>query len=183
MDGKEKNTLVIHLVGDVGPRRIEHGERPEGLFEASASKLKDADILFGHLERAFSTRGSVQYHSANQYVSRVYPDNIRALTFAGFTIMSLASNKIMGWGPDPLLDTIALLKKNGITPVGAGPDIAEARKPAFIERKGARIGFLAYSCVVPPGYEALEDRPGINPIHSIDLLRAVEPIPRHGLSR
>ncbi|MBI2987675.1 MAG: CapA family protein [Deltaproteobacteria bacterium] len=165
MDGREKNTVVIHLVGDNGPRRIEHGENPEDLYKACAPKLREADILFGQLERNFSLRGSVQYHSPNQYVTRVHPDNIRALTFAGFTIMSLASNKIMGWGPDPLVDTIDLLKKNGITPVGAGRDIAEARKPVFIDRKDTRIGFLAYCCVVPPGYEALDDRPGINPIH------------------
>ncbi|MBI4330956.1 MAG: CapA family protein [Chloroflexi bacterium] len=49
-------------------------------------------------------------------------------------------------------------------PIGIGKDIAEARKPAILERKGTKVGFLAYNSVLPPEYEAREGKPGCCPI-------------------
>jgi poly-gamma-glutamate synthesis protein (capsule biosynthesis protein) len=96
-------------------------------------------------------------------------DGIKA---AGFTIVSVANNHVMDYGPDPLIDTLSLLDKNGIAHIGAGINIHEARKPAIIEKKGCRIAFLGYSTDVnQPGrrFPASETKPGIVPIRVFAL--------------
>lgn len=95
----------------------------------------------------------------------------------GFDVLSVANNHAMDWGPDALLDTIALLRDKGIQTVGGGRNIEEARQPAILERKGVRIGFLAYSSVVIQGYEATENRPGIAPLRAHTYYEAVDYTP------
>jgi len=43
-----------------------------------------------------------------------------------------------------MLDGIQLLRDNGIAVVGAGANIAEARRRSFIEKKGMKLAFLDY---------------------------------------
>ena len=50
--------------------------------------------------------------------------------------------------------------------IGAGKNIEEARKPAIIESKGTKIGFLAYCSVVPQGFEATQNKPGVAPVRA-----------------
>jgi len=68
------------------------------------------------------------------------------------------------FGPDALLDTRALLLEKGIQVTGAGRNLAEARKPAIVECKGIKVGFLGYCSVIPPGGEAGPDKIGIAPL-------------------
>jgi hypothetical protein len=78
----------------------------------------------------------------------------------------LANNHTLDWGTEALLDTIERISKTEIKVVGVGKTIIEARKPVVLERKGTRVGFLAYGCVGPDGYEAWEDKPGYAPMRS-----------------
>ena len=50
--------------------------------------------------------------------------------------------------------------------VGVGENIAEARKPAIVELRGARIGFLAYNSILPMSYWAEANRPGCAPLRA-----------------
>jgi hypothetical protein len=70
----------------------------------------------------------------------------------------------MDWGPDAMLDTKALLEKMGILTIGVGENLREARKPAFIERKGIKVAFLDYCSVLHEGYEAGPDKAGVAPL-------------------
>ncbi len=140
--------LTIYGVGDVTPR----GENPESIFTLAAPTLKQADIRFGQIETNISEKGSPQLFSFP--VARAHPRGLTALTYAGFDIMSFASNHTLDWGEEACLDTMDLLRKAGIAVIGVGKDIDEARKPLILERKGVKVAFLAYCSVVPPGYEA-----------------------------
>ncbi|MBI4333322.1 MAG: CapA family protein [Chloroflexi bacterium] len=166
MPGKtgSSSSIIVHLVGDVGPRRIEYGEEPESLFAMAHQKVKDADIAFCQLERNFSTRGCLQYRYHPSWQGRVHPDNVRSLVFGGFNVVSHASNHCFDYGPESLLDTIDVLRRNNIQVVGVGKDIAEARKPAIAERKGIKVGFLAYCSILPAEAEAREEKPGCVPM-------------------
>ncbi|MBI4330954.1 MAG: CapA family protein [Chloroflexi bacterium] len=157
--------VVIHAVGDVGPRRVEYGELPESLFAMVHQKIKEADIAFCQLERSLSTRGCLQYRDHNTWYGRVHPDNVKALVAAGFQVASNASNHGFDYGPDALLDTIDILRRNHIQVIGVGKDVAEARQPAVFERNGIKVGFLAYCSILPVEYEAREGKPGLAPIH------------------
>ncbi|MBI4331127.1 MAG: CapA family protein [Chloroflexi bacterium] len=161
--------ILIHAVGDCGPRRIDYGETPESLFAVSHQRIKEADISFCQLEWNFSTRGCLQYgdHTTHTtWYGRVHPDNVRSLVSGGFNVVSHASNHCFDYGPESLLETIEVLRRNNLQVIGIGRDIAEARKPAIVERKGVKVGFLAYCSALPEEYEAREGKAGCAPIRA-----------------
>ncbi|MBI4334833.1 MAG: CapA family protein [Chloroflexi bacterium] len=157
--------IVIHAVGNIAPARVERGEPVESLFSRVHQKIKEADISFAHLERIFSTRGCLQYRDHNTAQARVDPQNAKSLVFAGFNVISHAGNHCFSYGPEALLDSIDVIRGNGMKVIGAGKDIVEARRPAILERKGVKVGFLGYNSVLPVEYEAREGKPGCAPIH------------------
>ena len=143
------NVVTLCAVGDVGPDR----DDPDSIFELSAPVIKKADIAFCQLERTLSKKGSLQVQIRSHH-SRVDPKNVSALTFAGFNVVSFASNHTLDWGIEGLLDTLDLLKAKGIYVIGVGRNIEEARQPVVIEKEGVRIAFLGYCSVLPKGYDA-----------------------------
>lgn len=160
--------ILLYGVGDLRPSR----DNPESIFAEAAPTLKEADILFGQLETNFSERGTPQVHMLPG--ARSHPRNIRALTYAGFDIVSYASNHHLDWGEDALLDTLDLLRQNGIAVVGVGKNIDEARKPIIIERNGTKVAFLNYCSVLPKGYEAGPNKSGGAPMRASTFYEQVD---------
>lgn len=58
--------------------------------------------------------------------------------------------------------------------IGVGSTIDEARKPAILKCKGARIAFLAYNLVLPRAYWAEETRPGCVPFRAFTFYEQIE---------
>lgn len=160
--------LSLFAVGDIGIQRDE----PELALAHVAPYLRGADIAFCQLERVITERGVAPDIAREQ--SRTPPNMVSALTSAGFHVVSFASNHTMDWGVEGLLDTIDVLKRNGLDVIGVGKDIEEARKPLILERKGVKIAFLAYSSVGRPGYEAMADKPGLNPMRAWSIYQPLE---------
>ncbi|MFC2066098.1 CapA family protein [Chloroflexota bacterium] len=154
----EDKEITFIAVGDFNLNR----DKPESTFIYTAPILRDADITFGQLEAAISDRPSKQVHAPSACC--VPTKNASGLTHAGFDVISFDSNHTLDVGVDALKDTIDIVKKNNIGMIGVGMDIEEARRPLILERKGTKIGFLAYNSVLPPGYAAGPGRPGCNPI-------------------
>jgi poly-gamma-glutamate capsule biosynthesis protein CapA/YwtB (metallophosphatase superfamily) len=152
----KNETITLVGVGDVLPDR----EQPETIFRHVVKELSSADIAFANGEGAFSDKGS----PASGHASPSDPANIDALLNAGFDVISLANNHSLDWGVEGLTDTLTRLKKAGLPFTGAGKNLAEARQPVILERKGTKVGFLAYSSVHPKGYEAESNKPGLVPI-------------------
>lgn len=165
----DSGIISFLAMGDVGPDR----EDPQSIFEHAAPFIQEADISFCQLERILSNKGNLQVQIKAHH-SRVDPANVSALTFAGFDILSFASNHCMDWGEDAFLDTIDLLRGKGIDVIGVGKNIKEARSPAIIERKGTRIAFLAYNSVVPRGYQAEAETPGCAPLRAKTFYEQVD---------
>ena len=155
------NCVVLLGCGDVGPV---FGP-VEPLSVLVRPTLAAADLRFGNCERVYSDRGELNLQGGSKH-ARVKPEMASVFTDCGFDVMSVANNHAMDWGPDALLDTIALLRQKGIQPVGAGRDIEEARKPAIVERNGVTIAFLAYCSVLIEGYQAGPGKPGIAPLRA-----------------
>ena len=156
----DDRTVLLYAVGDVGPNR----QDPESLFTPSRPVLQQADVLLGQLEIQLSERGVLQVDSGLDLAAD--SRNVSALTYAGFNVISFTANHGLDLGYDAFLDTIDVLKSNGIQVIGAGRDIAEARTPAIVELKGTRMAFLAYCSVAGPGREAGNGRPGIAPMRA-----------------
>jgi poly-gamma-glutamate synthesis protein (capsule biosynthesis protein) len=147
--------------GDVGPIH--------GPIEHCGALVRDtllaADIRFAQVERVYSTRGALQPHSGGGH-SRLPSAMASVFADCGFNIVSVASNHAMDWGGEALLDTVELLRGQGIQTVGAGRNLAEARRPEFIDCKGLRIAFLAYCSILHDGYAAGRDKPGVAPLRA-----------------
>ena len=77
-----------------------------------------------------------------------------------------------------VLGTIETLDAAGI-PFADRPELKEARKPAIIERKGTKVGFLNFCSVHLPEFAATDDRPGVSPIRVWTITKELISSPRH----
>lgn len=148
-----KEAITLVGVGDV----IIDREQPETIFRHVADVLRSADIAYANMEQVLSDKGTPHPKIA------VYsdPKMLDAYVDAKIDVVSLATNHIMDWGVEGLLGTLDTLDATKIAYCGAGRNLTEARKPAILERKGTKVGFLNYCTVHLDGCEATEDKPGL----------------------
>jgi hypothetical protein len=162
----KKGKLTFLGVGDILIDR----EKPETIFRYVAPVLRSADITFANAEQGFCTSGCPN----PIHVSYSDPRNIPALLYTGIDVLSMANNHTLDWGTEGLLESIARLKEAGITCTGVGKNLAEARLPAILEKKGTKADFLAYGCIGPDGYEAEADKPGYAPVRAWTIYEKVD---------
>ena len=152
----KKEAITLLGTGDLLIDR----EKPETIFRHVTKVLRAADITFGNSEQTYAEGGYlIRGHGTNSE-SR----NLPAVVSAGYKVISLANNHTLDWGVEVLLETMKKMKNAGLPYVGAGNNIEAARQPVILEKKGNKVGFLAFSSVHPKGYEAEQDKPGLNPI-------------------
>lgn len=142
-----KEKLSICVLGDVCPDRryckTFDFNNANILFGNTLSTLQGADIALCNLEAPASLRGT-QINKCGPSL-RCKPSDIDMLAEAGIQAVSLANNHILDYGEEAALDTIASIESRGIKSFGAGKNLAEARKPIFIEKKGWRIGCISFA--------------------------------------
>ena len=160
--------VVLYAAGDVAPDR----EDPASIFQHVADLLKTGDVAFCQLEAVLSERGSPLPQA--RLPCRGRPSVARAIKDAGFDVVSFASNHCLDWGREAFLDTISVLEEEGLSVVGAGRNIEEAREPAIVDCHGTRIAFLAYNSILPQGFWADVDRPGCAPMRGLTLYEQIE---------
>ncbi|HEY7675432.1 MAG TPA: CapA family protein [Candidatus Methylomirabilis sp.] len=155
MGGRPAGGIALAAVGDVVLAR----EDPAAAFAPMAPLLRGADLRVANCEVALSNRGLPQH--AKHEVLHSSPEMIAGLVAAGFDVLSLANNHTMDYGPEALLETIERLGRHGIACCGAGRDDAAAWRPAVVERRGLRVGFVACASEIYLGYAAHPGKPGI----------------------
>ncbi|MGI6066175.1 MAG: CapA family protein [Bacillota bacterium] len=170
---QEEPEITLAAVGDVMlARKLSKLMESKGLdypFTKTAGLLASADIAFANLESPFSHRG--QQLPGKGIWFRAKPENMQALTQAGFDVLSIANNHALDYDSPAFLDTIDLLNEQSIKAVGGGANIDEARTPAMLEVNGMKTAFLAYSEMAdmfwsykyPRRLKADVDTPGIAP--------------------
>jgi poly-gamma-glutamate capsule biosynthesis protein CapA/YwtB (metallophosphatase superfamily) len=146
--------VSIAAVGDL----ILDEPDPAYYLEPSYSLIRAADLAIGHLEVPHS---DTDVQASNDVPAAASdPAAVKELAAAGFDVMTLAGNHIYDAGPEGLLDTVRHCRDAGLATVGAGRNLAEALKPAVLERAGTRIGVLSYNCVGPRESWATSQKPG-----------------------
>lgn len=160
---------VVIAVGDLAIDRADYDES----FVATRAVLSQADIVFGQLETSFANTGVRLPQARHAVLAR--PDGAEALARAGFDVISMAGNHCLDWGAGAFAETQRHLRQAGITPVGAGGNIREARQPAIkILGDGTRVAFLAYSSILPHSYWADERRAGCAPMRAHTVYEQIE---------
>src|SRR5690606_38276634 len=156
-------------VGDLAMDRDNYDD----CFAATRDELARADITFGQLETSFASRGTRLPQARHAVLAR--PEGAAALARAGFDLVSMAGNHVLDWGNEAFFETKANLEANGIAVVGAGKDIADARRPArFTLPDGTTVAVLAYSSILPQDYWADERRPGCAPMRAFTVYEQIE---------
>lgn len=149
------------LTGDVNLMGVEDPAVP---FRRVADTLHEADVVFGNLECSLYEppvpRTMMPDEVSGYEGFYAPPASGRALVLGGFHCVGNANNQ--NYGPEPIMASNAELDRLGILHVGSGANRTEARKPAIVNRNGARFGFLQRTSQYwPNNHEALEARAGV----------------------
>ncbi len=156
----DDDVLRFCAVGDVTAFHKE----PESGYEYVAPVLAEMDVVVAQNERHYSRRRDIFPNGG--FTELTDPDHAKALLLGNYDVFSFASNHGMDLGPDVMLETIKVLRDLGFKVVGAGENILAARRPEFVEKKGVKIGFLAYCSVLRQNYQAGETNPGAAPMRA-----------------
>ena len=128
-------------------------------FEFIVPSLASADIAVVNAEMAISDRGSAV---DKEYVFRAPPQAAARIAAAGIDVANLANNHARDYGADALLDSVRWLEVAGVVALGAGADDTEAYRHRVLHAGGdVRVAFVGASMVLPWGFPAEPDRPGI----------------------
>jgi len=137
-------TLGYNLEAHVD-ETLELGISRESLFPLYLANVRPilewADVAMVNLECPFTTRGDAMQKNFN---FRARPELVEILKAGSIDAVTLANNHLKDYGDDGVRDTIATLDGAGIAHFGAGTNLAKARRPLIVERRGVKLGFLGY---------------------------------------
>jgi poly-gamma-glutamate synthesis protein (capsule biosynthesis protein) len=149
---------------------------PNYPYEEVRQIIHQADLAVGTLNATISDypphTGCVR-----TYVLVGSANNADALQWAGFDVMSVATNHIkncglMTCGDRAFFDTLENLRRVDILPVGAGGNHAEAMQPVVVEVNGTRFGIVSLGQIEPMAF-ASEDKPGIAVLDENNIQAAI----------
>ncbi len=154
--------FTIAFAGDVMPGRdVEAAlaaRRPEEFWGDALPYLRDADLSICNLETPITT-SSEKWKGAKTFKFKASPHTLSILKAANIALVGLANNHTGDYGTQGLLDSFEHLAKAGIAWCGAGRTLAEARRPAVLERRGLKLAIAGFSDRMPE-YQAGEATPG-----------------------
>jgi poly-gamma-glutamate capsule biosynthesis protein CapA/YwtB (metallophosphatase superfamily) len=156
--------VTLALVGDVNCKADEGCE--PALAPSVQERLARADVRIGNLEGALADPSFELHYKGGWFDCEPEMPGVVAPHFDAF---ACANNVHYGAAIDT---SIGHLDRAGIPHTGAGATLAEALRPAIVERDGARVGLLAFTSVFSPDGRATESRPGVT---TIKVATAYEP--------
>jgi poly-gamma-glutamate capsule biosynthesis protein CapA/YwtB (metallophosphatase superfamily) len=135
------NSVALLLVGDIN---VQKRAEPAEVFTHVRETLNHADLVYGNLEgllvKSEGPDKDIPDKSGWQHVG---PEAIAALKAGNIHVVGVANN--VAYGRENIRKSLAVLDANGIIHTGGGANLEEAHKPAIVERKGVRFGFLQYT--------------------------------------
>jgi Bacterial capsule synthesis protein PGA_cap len=154
--------LRLASVGDINlgdaPGAAIAANGPRYPWTSVGTALRGADIAFGNLECAVSTRGEP---FPKQFNFRGSPEALRGLRRrSGIDVLNLANNHTGDFGREAIVDTVQTVERLGMRAVGAGPDLRRALAPQVVERLGLRVAFVGFSNIAPLEFAAGDNSPG-----------------------
>ena len=117
---------------------------PDFAFDHVKPQLAGSDLLFGNLECTLSEFGrrSGDYHSVQMRGHASYLNGLKA---AGFDVLNVANNHSLQHGQRPFLETVRLLRDNGIGVCGVGATDYRHAVAEVVKAHDLDVAFLGYS--------------------------------------
>ncbi len=168
-DGQEGSPAGLLFAGDVCLEEqdfvLSHYDEVQDLEKCISPEILErtnqADVFLLNHEYCISDRGEPL--EGKYYTFRAKPKRMKLIEEMGTDIVSLANNHVYDYGPDALLDTVDLLDKAGISYVGGGRNLNEAKQPVYFVVNGIKVGYTAASRAEKTRYtpQAEKDEPGV----------------------
>ena len=169
---EQQQNISIAVVGDtIINRRVSvvNDER----FLSLIKVIREADVGYAQLETLVTEYdGPEIYPSAESPLGwlrspRFVPDEMK---WAGFDIVSLASNHTLDYSYGGLYSTLNALNEAGIPHAGVGMNLGEAREPAYLDTPKGRVALISMCTSFTEAARAgevrrdVKGRPGLNPL-------------------
>lgn len=168
----DENIVTITFAGDilfdpsysVMAKLLQNGgDIGSGIAPDLIGEMQSADIMMLNNEFAYSDRGTPT--PEKQFTFRARPESVSYLTELGVDIVSLANNHAYDYGEQALLDSLQILREEGIPYVGAGANIEEASAPVYFIINDMKIAFISATQIErldnPDTKGATETSPGV----------------------
>jgi poly-gamma-glutamate capsule biosynthesis protein CapA/YwtB (metallophosphatase superfamily) len=120
------------------------------------------DLRIVNLETSITSSDDVQPAKAVLY--RMHPGNVGCLTAARLDACALANNHVLDFGVGGLEETLEVLTRARLGPVGAGRGAQQAWRPVALTAGGHRVlvwSVGSASSGVPQSWAAGPERPGV----------------------
>jgi poly-gamma-glutamate capsule biosynthesis protein CapA/YwtB (metallophosphatase superfamily) len=175
--GEEEKNVIISLVGDICfdgnvKKRIKE-KGGDALFEGYREWIDKSDIVIANLETAVSEKGSAI--PGKSYTFRSSPNILKVLKKNKVRIVSIANNHVLDYGVTAFKDTMKNLRKNSIGFSGGAVNKSDTNKFAVTYINGVKVGFLAFSKVVPcTTWHIKENNPGVMGIYPFQEKEALK---------
>ena len=180
----EPPITTLLFTGIIVPARcvqaaLDANGNPNYPYEEVREIITEADIAVGTFNATMSDK--IEHTGCWRTYQLVgSPDNADALAWAGFDVMSVATNHIKdcgamkSWCDFAMFDTLENMRRVGIQPAGAGADLNEALSPVVITLNGVRFGFVSLGdSKLSPTVFADDDNPGIAFLDEENMRRAI----------
>jgi len=134
--------VTLLILGDIQihSRRAD----PMTAFASLRETLQRADAVYANLEGTLvpsqGPDGDIPDKKGWTHPGQAAPAVLKA---SNIKVVGVANN--VAYGRKNILETLRVLDAQRIAHTGAGKTLDEAHKPAIIERKGVKIGFLQYT--------------------------------------
>lgn len=140
----ENDKAVVLCVGDL----ILDYPEVERRFDATRRIFQAGDVVVGQVEVPHTLRPA--YSTAHSHCAPpADPAHLKAMADAGFNVATCGGNHAFDQGEHGVTDMLDELHRLGLATAGAGRNLAEAREPALLEKKGLRFAVLQYNCNGP----------------------------------
>lgn len=167
MKKQSSTNITIAFTGDVMLGRLVNeyvilGNKPNDyVWGDIISLLRNADLTIINLENAIASSGKPWSKTPKVFFYRADPKAIDVLKAAGIDYVTLANNHVLDYDYEAFIETLEHLESNKIPYAGAGRNLSEAEKPAFLEADGIKIAVIVFTDNMPE-WAAEEKKPGVN---------------------
>ncbi|MGO9205475.1 MAG: CapA family protein [Candidatus Limnocylindrales bacterium] len=131
--------------------------------------VRNADVAVSDFECSMTSRFT-QHDSGT--VFSIDPRVAPLMAKAGFDVATIAADHNTNPGLGAIGETVDLFRANGIAAVGGGRTLAEALRPAVLDVRGVRFGFVGFDAIGGSA-SATATSPGVAPLTAANARTAI----------